>query len=200
MTRHAIASVFGVAVTLVLTAGGGARDEREDKETVEARKEVLAVVKMVEDGKSDKEIADRAAAFRKKDVDLNYLMKVYKLKERGGLGYGENPEPRSGLEAMIIALGRGKGPSAGTLKKERKALIKLAQVNVAMAEIARPHHPGKKFGKDQKEWDKWLDDQKQAARDLIDAVKKEDGPAVARAAKELLAACTDCHSSPPRDR
>jgi len=190
MTRYAI----GAAAALALATAVGARNGSDDKDVAEARKEVLAVVKMVEEGKDDKALADRANEIRKKEIELNHLARIYKLEEKGGLGYGENPDPKSGIEAKIIALQRtAKGPSVETLRKERKALIRLAHVNVAMAEIARPHFIKPMDGKNKKDWDRFCDDQKKAARDLIVAVEKEDGPAVARAATELLAACTDCH-------
>jgi hypothetical protein len=192
MTRYAI----GAAVALSLAAATlGARDGNADKKAAdEAQKEVLAVVKMVEEGKDGEALAKQALAIKKKDVELNHLMHAYKLKEKGGLGYGEKADPKSGIEAKIIALQRtAKGPSVETLRKERKALIRLARVNIAMAEIARPHFLKPIDGRTKKDWDGSLDEQKQAAYDLIAAVENEDGPAVARAAKELLNACTNCH-------
>jgi len=177
----------------VLSAAFARDRDEEGRETVEARKLVLGLVKAVEDGKDDKALAAKAEAIRKKDVDLNQLMKVYKRRGKGGLGYGDKPDPKSGLEAKIIALQRTeRGPSKETLRKEKKDLIRLANVNVAMAEIARPHSDA--YTNRKKEWDRWLDEQKAAAKDLIAAVEQEDGKAVAKAAKDLLAACTECHS------
>ena len=105
------------------------------------------------------------------------------------------PDPKSGVEAKIIALQRTeRGPSAAVLKKEAADIIKLAEVNMAMAEIAKPYFTKAAEGKGKKDWDKWLDEQKKASEDLIKAVKASDSKAVAKAAKELLASCTDCHS------
>jgi len=197
MTKYAI----GAAVALMLATGVGSLNGYEDSDVVEARKEVLAVVKMVEEGKDDKALAEWAIEIRKKEIELNHLARIYKLKDKGGLGYGDPPDPKSGIEAKIIALQRtAKGPSVETLRKERKALIKLAHVNVAMAEITRPHFVKPMDGRTRKDWDGWCDDQKKAARDLIVAVEKEDGPAVSTAAKELLNACTECHCSRNRGR
>jgi len=191
MKKYAI----GLAVGLVLTLGLGTVGTARDKDSEEAQKEVLDVLKLVETGKDDKALAARAADIKKKDVELNHLMKVYKLKEKGGLGYGENPDPKSGVEAKIIALQRtSNGPSANVIKKEAKDLIKLAHLNIAMAEIAKPHFVKPMDGKNKKDWDGWLDDQKKAARDLIEAVKATDGKAVSKAAKEMLNACIECHA------
>src|SRR5262245_28649542 len=132
MKKYAIGLAVGVALTLALSP---LVSTARDKESDNAQKDVLDVVKLVEAGK-DKDVTTKVAAIKKKDVELNHLMHVYKLKEKGGLGFGEKPEDKSGVEAKIIALQRGKGPSAMVVKKEAKDLIKLAHVNIAMAEIA----------------------------------------------------------------
>jgi len=193
MMKYLFGLSVGVALTLAFAAVGVARDKEDDEDTLNARKEVLDVVKAVEDGKGDKELAAKAEAIKKKDIELNYLMKVYKLKEKGGIGFGEKPTSTSGMEAKIIAL--QKPLAKATIKKESKDLIKLAHLNIAMSEIARPHFQKPMDGKTRKDWDKWLDEQKAAAKELIEAVKKEDGKAVAKAAKDLLATCTECHAA-----
>ena len=206
MTKHVIGLAIGTALVLALSAVGVAADKGKDKDevdqdTLDARKDVLDVLKDVEGGKEDKVIVAKGVAIQKKGTDLNNLMKVYKLKEKGGLGFGDKPDDKSGLEAKIIALQRTeRGPSTATLKKEAKGIVKLAHVNIAMAEIGRPHYDaykatGKANGKTQKDWDRWFDDQKKAAKELIEAVKKEDGKAVAKASKDLLATCTECHAA-----
>jgi hypothetical protein len=208
MTKYVIGLAIGAALVLALSAVGVAADKAKDKakdeadeDTLAARKDVLDVLKDVEGGKEDKVLVAKAAAIKKKDVELNNLMKVYRMKEKGGIGYGEKPDAKSGLEVKIIALQRTeRGPSAATLKKEGTALIKLAHVNIAMAEIGRPHYDnfkdtGKGNNKTKKDWDKWFDEQKAAAKELIEAVKKEDSKGVAKAAKDLLNTCTECHAA-----
>src|SRR5262245_49527201 len=64
----------------------GDKDRSEEQETLAARLEILA------------NAGPRPA--------LNDLMKAYKLKEKGGLGFGGTPDPRSGLEAKIITMQR----------------------------------------------------------------------------------------------
>jgi len=193
MTKYVIGLAIGAALTLALAAVGTARDKEED---AKAQKEVLEVAKAVEKGKSDKELAAMAKDIKdNKNMELDSLMKVYKNKNKGGVGFGEKPTDDSGIELKITALQRSeRGPSAATLKKEGKDIIKMAYLNIAMAEIAKPHFNKPMEGKNKKDWDKWLDDQKKAAKDLIEAVKKEDGKAVSKAAKEMLNACTECHS------
>jgi len=195
MKHYLYGLAVGVALTLALATATTAR-QQVDKDVLEARKDVLEVFEAVKGGKADKDLAAKAAAIHKKGVDLNNLMAVYKIKEKGGVGFGEKPDAKSGVEAKIIALQRTeRGPSATLIKKEKDDLIKLARLNVAMAEIARPHFPGPKGGKNKKDWDKWLDDQKKASKDLMAAVNKGDGKAVSKAAKDLLATCTECHET-----
>ena len=193
MTKYLIGLAAGAALTLALAAVGTARDKEDD---AKAQKEVLEVAKAAEKGKGDKDLATMAKDIKeKKNLELDSLMKVYKNKNKGGVGFGEKPAADSGIESKIQALQRTeRGPSAATLKKEGKDIIKLAYLNIAMAEIAKPHFNKPMEGKNKKDWDKWLDDQKKAAKDLIEAVKKEDGKAVAKAAKEMQNACTECHS------
>lgn len=198
MKMYAIGLAIGVTLTLALSAVS-ARDDKDkkeeiDKDVLEARKHVLDVFESVKGDKGDKVIATKAAAIQKKGVSLNDMMQIYKIKEKGGLGFGEKPDDKSGIEAKIIALQRTeRGPPAATIEKEKDDLIKLAQLNIAMAEIAKPHFAEAKEGKGKKEWDGWLDDQKKASKALIEAVNKKDSKAVAKAAKEMLKACTDCH-------
>jgi hypothetical protein len=194
MTKYVIGLAVGVALTLALSAVGVARDKdkAEDEDTLGARKDVLDVLKDVEAGKGDKDLAAKAESIKKKDVELNYLMKVYKTKEKGGIGYGDKPKAESGLEAKIIAM--QKDFSKDMLKKEKDDLIKLARVNIAMSEIAKPHFPKAMDGKTKKDWDRWLDEQKAAAKELIEAVKKEDVTGASKAVKEMLNSCTECHA------
>jgi len=64
-----------------------------------------------------------------------------------------------------------------------------------MTDLARPHFPKPMNGKTKEDWNRWLDEQKGAAKELLEAIKQEDGKAVAKAAKDLLNACTECHAA-----
>jgi hypothetical protein len=194
MMKWVMGTAAGVAVLLARSAVSNARHRAEDDEdTVAARKAVLDVVEAVEAGKGDKDLAAKAEAIKKKDVELNNLMKVYKLKGKGGLGYGAKPDATSGIEKKLLDLSQ-KAPAKGALKKEAKDLIKLAHLNIAMAEIAKPHFQKAMEGKGKKDWDAWLKDQKTAAKELIEAVKKEDADGVSKAAKNMVNSCNECHA------
>lgn len=205
MKKHLIGLAVGLALTLACAAVGTARDKdkdkkkADDKDIVAARKDVLEMLDLVKGNKPAKDVEAKALAIKKKDVSINDLMMVYALKENGGLGFGAKPEDKSGLEAKLIALQRGnRGPAPATIKKEKDDLIKLAHLNIAMAEIAKPHFPGDKKveGKQytKKDWEKWLTEQKAASKELLDAIDKNDGMAMNKAAKKVFEACTECHS------
>lgn len=192
MNKYLLGLAAGVALTLALAAVGTARDKEED---AKAQKAVLDTTKSAEDGKSDKELAAKAAEIKKAGYELDSLMKVYKIKKSGGVGFGDSPAPASGIEAKLQEMQRAKrGVAAAKLKSESKDLIKLAYLNIAMAEIAKPHFTKPAEGKTKKDWDKWLDDQKEGAKELIEAVKKGDGKAANKAADKMMNACTECHN------
>jgi hypothetical protein len=186
MTKRVIGSAVGAALLLGMVAVAGDKAEEEA-----ARKDVLDVAKAIEDGKGAKVIQAKAKAIKVKGYDLDVLMLVYKTKQKGGLGFGAKPATDSGIEKKIMELQRSaKGPA--DLKRDSQDLLKMAYVTWAMAEITRPHfNPA--GGKGRAAWNGWLDDQAQASKDLIAAVKAQNGKAVAGAAKRMVGSCIDCH-------
>jgi hypothetical protein len=198
MTKYVLGLALGLALTLSFAVIGTAeekKDKKVDLDVLKARNATLDLVKALEDKKGDKVVEGKVATIKKDGHELDALMKIYKPLESGGIGFAGKEGKENGIEATIIRLQRTeRGPSVATLKKEGKDIIKLAYINIAMAEIAKPYFNKPSEGKGKKDWDKWLDDQKAAAQDLIKAVEKEDSKAVAKAARALLAACTDCHS------
>jgi len=117
MRKYATSLAVGAALVVVTVAVG--RDESDD---VKAQKEVLEVAKAVEKGKSDKDLATMAKDVKdKKNLELDSLMKVFKLKNKGGLGFGANPAAKSGIEAKLEEFVRlPKGPAPRVLKRDRR--------------------------------------------------------------------------------
>jgi len=177
MHRCAIGLAAGVALTLATFAVSSAQKAPEDPGVNAARAEILAKV-----------------APRGGKPKLDDLVLVYKRVNRGGLGFGPQPNATSGMETKIIDLSRA-APSKVTVKMESDDLIKLAHRMIAMADLVRPHFTKPMGGKGKKDWDQWLDDQKVAAKELIRAVENEDGKAVTKAAKKLHYACGECHAA-----
>jgi len=189
MTKYAL----GVAVGAALVAVTAVVAQNPNPAVVAARKDVLDVAKAVEDGKGDKVIQAKAKAIKGKGTDLEDLMAVYKTHKKGGLGFGARPAADSGIEKKIAELQRNaRGPAPAALKKDTDDLVKMAYATMAMAEITRLYVPN---GKANKDWQKWLDDQKQASVDLIAAVRAANPRGVALAAKKLQDSCTECHAT-----
>jgi len=195
MTKYAVGLAMALALTLAATAVSQSQKEKkkEDPDLVAARGSTLDLVKIIEDEKAKKDdVSTKVAAIRKAH-ELDHLMKIYKPKESGGIGYAGKEGKENGLENKLQSLTRGRGPSAATLKKEEADLLKLARVNLAMAEVVKPYFNKPMKGKGKKDWEKYADDQKAGAEDLIKAIKAHDQAAVKKAAEKLIGSCTDCH-------
>jgi len=186
----ALASTLGLAVALL--AGDVSARADDDKEIKKAQKDVLDLAKLVEQGK-ESEVAGKAATIKKSYEDLNTVMHVYKPSPKGGIGFGK-PAAGDGIELKVIALGKRALPPA-TLKKEKDDLVKMAYINIAMAEVAAQYAPAKpKGGKGAKEWKQYASDQKKASLELIKAAQAGDPAKVKAAANNINNACNNCHS------
>lgn len=180
MKRYIIGAALVLGLALVATQSWAA-----DEDTLKAQKDILDVTKEIEAGK---DVTAKIAALRKKYDDMEHLMQVYKPRERGGLGVGPKSKG-DGIEFKIVNLGKRK-LTAGQLEKEKDDLIKMANVNIAMAKITAKFTPAKKG----KEWNMFSSDMEKASKALLDAVKKGDPEAVRKAAANLNSSCNGCHS------
>src|SRR5262245_20049464 len=105
--RTSVRGVIVGCLGLVLGAGmwalanfGTAADPKED---------ILSVAALVE--KKDAAGAKKKAEELAKDMELEEVMSLFKLRNKGGLGFGSKPAPAGaattdGIEAKILALGR----------------------------------------------------------------------------------------------
>jgi len=178
----------GLALCALLVAASSL--VRADEETKAAQKDILDVTKEVEGG--GKVTKTKLEAIKKKYEDLNTIMHVYKPREKGGLGVGPMGKG-DGIEMKIIALGK-KQLSKMQLDKESTDLVKMAHVNVAVAEIAALYVPKPKAGKGPKEWQEYVDQMKKSSFDLAKAVKGGNPTDVKTAANNLNNSCNMCHS------
>ncbi len=178
---------FGSAllVGIALTADNSAQAFQKEHEKV--HKEIVALAKELAEGG---DISTKAAAFKKKAVELEAIMHAYKPGNKGGIGFGK--DPKGGIEAKVIDMERR--ISAAQLKSMKEDLLKMAYINAAIAEIASHYPPEKpKGGKGAKEWKQYSADQKKSAMDLATAVKAGSVEKVKAAVKAINGACSDCH-------
>jgi hypothetical protein len=141
--------------------------------------------------KTDDEVRIRARALAARH-ELEYVMRPFKLRTRGGFGLGPFPDAITpdGIELKLRSLAR-KPPTAAELKGQRAALLRMPEVVEAVMTVAHYAPQGKKKPC---EWVAYTWDVRNAAKELRRAVRVEDPNAVRDAAHKLTTACANCHS------
>ena len=130
MSSFARAVVFGTALLAVITwMVGNNTNRRHARQGVKAQEEI---VKLAEKLAAGKDISDDVAALKKKIEGSGPIMHSYKPGNKGGIGYGPKKE---GIELNYNGMGK-RAVAAKALKDEKDALVKLAYINAAIADIA----------------------------------------------------------------
>jgi hypothetical protein len=155
-----------------------------------ANKDILDLAKDLQEGKDG---ATKVADIRKK-YELEEVMHGFKHSTKGGIGYEGGPRGATdGIEMKVINLSK-KELSAAELAREKQALVKLAYINAAIADVATKFAPtAPKGGKGAKEWNAYAADMKKSALDLSAAAKGSDASRLKKAAANLTNACNGCH-------
>jgi hypothetical protein len=177
--------VLSVALAAVGLTAGRAQDVKGPG------KDVLDLARQAEAGK---DVAKNAVALRKRFASVRAAMNLYNPRSRNGIGYG----PRGvGIERRLVDL-EEQPVDAETLKKESAELVRVAHINLVMAELTRGFAPQKPFlGRGKKEWERDLEALKTASRELLKAVKDGSPKAVQAAATRVNNACNNCHDGKP---
>ena len=145
---------------------------------------------MAREADTDKDVATKAAALRKRFGSVGAVMRLYNPRPRGGLGFGSRGD---GIEGRLVDLGE-QAMTAETLKKESTDLMRVARINLVMAEITRGFAPDKPFlGRGKKEWERDLEAMKTASQGLLKALKAGSPRDVQAAAARVNNACNNCH-------
>jgi hypothetical protein len=149
-------------------------------------------------GKNDVALKEEGEALAKKYKNLARLMNLFKERTStgGGLGVGKESgatQPDS-IEAKIKVLAKT-APSTAELEEQSDALIRMTQVTIAVAEVAKHKcEVDKKVGyMDPADWIRWSNDMQQSSRELAEAVAARDGVRVKAAAARLSSSCNNCH-------
>jgi hypothetical protein len=182
-------AVLSAALLLATTPARTAYDQEDDKKIKAAQKDVLAFAGDVAKGKLD---AKKALAIHKKYDELNHLMTVFKARERKGIGYGPSGEA---IEGKLNKLGKF-ALKRGDLNKEAAQLLRMAYINLALAEIGPHYAPPRPNdrGKGAKEWKQYTAEWKVATTQFIAAVKKRNPDMVKKAANDITSTCNSCHA------
>ena len=203
MLAGAGALALGIAAILV-SAGRG-----DDEKIVVPKDIASAVNKMADEVGKGTDVSKEAAAFKAKHADdLKPTMWIFKPRMgggEGGFGVGAKPGPYKlgdaelpdGIEGIILTLGNPRRAplKPDDLKKAAPDFKRLADVTLAMAELAHQYKPDKKEGdKDPKKWTEFTDEMKQGAKDLKAAVDMNKSDATKAAFTKLYSSCTRCHA------
>jgi Cytochrome C' len=148
--------------------------------------------------KNDRALKEEGEALAKKYKSLGQFMNLFKERtpKGGGLGVGKESgaiQP-DGIEAKIKVLAR-RTPSTSELEEQSDALIRMTQVTIAVAEVAKHKcEVAKKVGyMDPADWNRWSEDMQQSSWELAEAVTARDGAKVQAAAARLYSNCNNCH-------
>jgi hypothetical protein len=136
----------------------------------------------------------RGAAFLKpKYAELEDLEKVYKPRRRGGIGVGP-AAPQDGIEQKLWQLQR-RELTVVQLQDQRADLNRIAHYVLAITEVARLFAPDtpRRDGKGFREWNAFVDESQQGARELLRANAIGDVKAVRAASTKLVEGCFKCH-------
>ncbi len=201
MSRFLRCSLFTVlALSLCLLFSSVTRsadddDEKAEKEEIaKAKKLAEPLKKLIDAQASGKGAADAAKALDKaaqRNGDLKSIMwAAYKPAEKAGVGVGPKG---TGIEVKIITMQK-KPLTNDELKAQAADLIKIANVAKSIADIADLNTPAKDNGtKTIANWKAYTKMQRDAAKNLEDAVKAGTAAKVLDAMNDLYASCTNCH-------
>jgi hypothetical protein len=184
--------ITGLWVVFVVGVAAQEKKAQDKKVNKEAREAVLRMADLV--GQKDMVLLKQQAEAVAKSIEsLDEVMNLLRARTKGGLGVGDTPGAilPDGMEAKLVNISR-RPLGQPQLAKESKALVRLAQVNAAIAQIseARTSVDGMK---DAKSWQKWSADMRQSAIELAEAAEAMDAARVKVAAKKLNTSCTECH-------
>jgi hypothetical protein len=171
-----------------------ADDEDEKKANEEAQKAVLKLVDAM-NGKGGN-APEQIAAITKKFEELKPIMWVYKPRKKGGIGMGKD-----GVDDIELTIGKlGSSTTKAKLTPQKLAgmkadLIKACELSKAIAEVSDQEKFVQQYAKkDTAKWKSYTKEMKKGAEELIDAVKSNNIANVKKAANNLSASCTGCHS------
>jgi hypothetical protein len=173
--------VLGLALCLALFATQAPGQARR------ARADIIGVARGLEAGKN---VDAKVAAIRGRYDDLEYLMAVYKPRNKGGIGFGP-PAKNDSIELKIQNLGNAAlAPAA--LAKEKADLIKLAYLTIAMGRITHKFAGRKKPAL----WHQYSTDTEKHGKELLAELRlKAPNPNKVRGiAANLTRACAGCHN------
>lgn len=190
MKRRAGIMLVGSLLSLALwSLTAYSADDDEKKLNKEAQEAVIKLMDSVKNKKGD--VKAQAAAMKKKFEELKPIMWVYKPRSKGGIGFGKEG---SDIEQTIGKVGsRTSKMSPAKIKEMKDELIKSAEISKAVAEVT-DLYAAQYAKKDTAKWKNYTQEMRKGSDELIEAAKGGDVAKIKKAANNLSASCTNCHS------
>jgi hypothetical protein len=165
----------------------------DDDEKKAAQK---ALLQLVDTMKGKGAAQPQIAAITKKFDELEPIMWVYKPRKKGGIGMGK--DGADDIEQTLGRIGNPRGKAKLTAQKlaaMKADLITAGELSKAIAEItAQDKYVQQYAKKEPAKWKSYTKDMKKGAEELITAVNGAKVADVQKAANNLSASCTSCHS------
>ncbi|SRR5579871_4376780 len=165
----------------------------DDDEKKAAQK---AVLQLVDTMKGKGAAQPQIAAITKKFDELEPIMWVYKPRKKGGIGMGK--DGADDIEQTLGRIGNPRGKAKLTAQKlaaMKADLITAGELSKAIAEItAQDKYVQQYAKKEPAKWKSYTKDMQKGAEELITAVNGAKVADVQKAANNLSASCTSCHS------
>ncbi len=193
--RAAVTFAAGLLALGLWSMTAYSQDDDDKKAIKEAQEAVLKLVDSMNGKQSD--VKSQMDSMRKKFEELKPIMWVYKSRKKLGIGMGKNGA--DDIEVTIGKIGSSTSKAKLTPKKlaEMKAdLIKAGELSKAVAEVSDLYAEqyAKKEAAKVAKWKGYTKEMKKGGNELIEAVKSDDIAKVKKAANNLSASCTNCHS------
>ncbi|HWG47030.1 MAG TPA: cytochrome c [Gemmataceae bacterium] len=163
-------------------------DDDDKKANKEAQEAVIKLMDTM-DGKPG-DVKAQTQAIKKKFEELKPIMWVYKPRKTGGIGMSKDG---ASMETELAKIGNPRSKAKFTpakLAEVKGDLIKAGKLSKAVAEVTDLYPPKKDAAK----WKGYTKEMRKAADELIKATESNDVAKVKKAANNLSASCTNCHS------
>jgi hypothetical protein len=199
MRTHTRLSAAGILFGLILCVSVVATSRGDDKDKDKPNPAKDPILKLADSLGQNKNIAKDAEELAKnKEMELERVMKLFKVRNSGGVGVYQEVDPKKdGIEQKIRDIGSKKSIPQKELTDRMAELKRMAEIAQVIGEMV-PNYPAVKAtqpGQGPKEWKQYAEDMKKSTKELTEAIKGGNQMKVKDAANNLTKSCNDCHTN-----
>lgn len=145
--------------------------------------------------KADPKASTKPVDFKGK-VAIGDVMKLFRLRFNGGLGFAANKDmPGDGQESRLISLAGRRAPALKDVEAQAEDIQRFAYMMAVIGQLAEEQTPTEAMkDKDPKQWKQWSADMRKEGLELAKAAKSKNPDDVNKAAKALHSSCISCHT------